>query len=917
MSVPTKRRKSTLSAYALGIGLGLGAALLQWLMYPLVGNRMPFAFFLPALAIAAASFGRTIAFVVLLIGGVNAVVLAPPLGSLAVSDPRDIAGLLIYGVLGVLLVLYGGHLRITTRRAALAEKRLALAQDETGVGVFELDFQAGTAYVSPGMSQMLGQPTTSEPIDLDRWLRALHPQHVADARRAMQERLSRGEMRYEREQRIELPNGKIVWILNRVQLEASADGVLTHARGASVDITARKQADDELRAAQGELHQQVEDLRRLHAFTQGLVAAGGSLPTTLQSLLHLFIDLYGVRHGVVSLCDAPDSLTGVVAHVGFPDSQLESIYPKAAREGRDANRQDYAALVEVHRALSENGGFCALRTMPLVSAGGEVMGAISVMFDESDSPSERQVRLCEVCATTAAAVVEGTRARATAANTEQRFSVALESSIVPFSILAPVRDGGSIVDFQWSYLNPAAARALGREPAALLGERIGVSLPLAWEPQGQFDRYVRVIETGEPAQFEVCTQASNQGIRWYSVVASELQGSLAVWFADMTDRKLNEEALQSAAKAKDEFLAMLAHELRNPLGAIRQGAAIARATQSADAQRRWGHAVIDRQVTHMSRLLDDLLDVSRVGRGTLLLRSSKQVLSDIVETAIESARAHIEAKRHRLEVNLPDGPVALEVDPVRITQVIGNLLVNAAKYTDPGGLIRLSVDLDATGVAIRVRDTGIGLAPAQIEQIFSMFAQIPSAMDKSQGGLGIGLALARGLVELHGGTLTVNSAGLGQGAEFIARLPGSCLHCGDSATPQPTAAAAAKGTRSLRILIADDNRDAADSLAELLRLDGHEVHVAYDGEAALRTFTETGPDTALLDMDMPRLSGLEVARAIRQRPIGSQTTLIAVTGRGQEEDRQMALRAGFDHHITKPMEPGQIHALVGFQRAPR
>jgi signal transduction histidine kinase/CheY-like chemotaxis protein len=740
---------------ASGVGLGLIAAALQWAVQPLVGSHVPFIFYLPALAFTAASFGRIPALIVLLMGALNAALLAPPVGSMAMRNVEDLSGLVIYLTLGVLLVMYAGRWRLVTRRAALAETRLALAQDDTGVGVYELDFQAGTAYVSPGMSQLLGQPVSLEPIPLAEWLGALSPEQVADARSAMQERLSRGEYRYEREQRVERPNGEVVWLLNRVQLEATAAGVLTHARGASVDITARKKIDDLMQAA---------------------------------------------------------------------------------------------------------------------------------------------------------------------AKTEQRFSVALESSVVPFSILAPVRDEeGRIVDFQWTYLNPAATRAFGRDGVELVNRRVGDTLPRAWDAPGLFDRYVRIVETGEPNQFELCTSASNQGTRWYHVVASPLHASIAVWFANITDRKLHEESLEAAAQRKDEFLATLAHELRNPLAAIRQGVRIARAITAADAQKRWGHAVIERQVNHMSLLLDDLLDVARVGRGTLLLRKSQEALAELVDTAVETARPHIEAKRHHLTSELPSAPVLLEVDPLRIAQVIGNLLINAAKYTDPGGQIRVRVDVDAEGLVIRIKDNGIGLTQEQISQVFDMFAQIPGSLDKSQGGLGIGLALARGLVELHDGSISVSSAGAGKGAEFSVRLPKSCVVRVDEppqASSNPSVPSPRDGSVA-RILIADDNRDGADSLAELLRIDGHDVYVAYEGRQALATFEQVLPDVALLDVGMPGLTGLDVVRSIRQHPAGARTVLIAVTGRGEEKDRHRALEAGFDHLVTKPTDPERIQALIELGRASR
>jgi len=510
-------------------------------------------------------------------------------------------------------------------------------------------------------------------------------------------------------------------------------------------------------------------------------------------------------------------------------------------------------------------------------------------------------------------VVYGNRLHLTthrAALTEQRFSVALESSVVPFSILSPVRnDGGDIVDFKWSYLNPAAARAVGRDIKDLLGNAVGDVLPAAWDAPDLFDRYVRVVEHGEQCEFELRSSASNRGLRWYSVVAAPLQGSVVVWFANITESKEHQQRLEDADRRKDEFLATLAHELRNPLAPIRQAARIAGAEHSTDAQRRWSHSIVERQVQHMSLLLEDLLDVSRVGRGTLLLRKSPEALVAVVDTAIETARPHIEAKRHHLDVELPPAPVVLHIDALRMSQVLGNLLTNAAKYTEPGGRIRLRATREADEFIIRVADNGIGLTPAQQAEVFEMFRQVPAAVEKSQGGLGIGLALARGLVELHGGTIEARSAGLGHGTEFIVRLPAGCV--GHLDTPaQPAAPAMPARATMPRILIADDNVDAADSLAELLRLDGYEVHVAYDGAKAIETFARVEPDAALLDVGMPEISGLEVVRELRRRPAGQRATLIAVTGWGQEHDRRIALEAGFDYHMTKPMMPEHVQHLL-------
>jgi signal transduction histidine kinase/ActR/RegA family two-component response regulator len=714
----------------------------------------------------------------------------------------------------------------------------------------------------------------------------------------MHELVARGELCYEREQQMTRPDGEVRWLWNRVELETTSTGTLRVARGVTVDITERKRTDELLQRAQSDLQQQLHDVRRLHIFSQNLLATGDDVLTALQSLLDVTMEIFGVRHGIISLRNAENGAYQSIAQAGFADAIPD---------------MQYESILDRHRALAAQQDLQGVESIPLRSAQGEVMGVLSAMRAEPFECCERERRLAEVCAASAAAVVERDRARAISTQNEKRFSVALESSVVPFTILTPVRRGGGpIVDFVWTYINPAAARALGRGVEDLIGKEISTVLPLAWDAPGLFARYVRVLESNEQNEFEAQTSATNQGVRWYNVLAAPLQGSVAVWFTNITNRKRNEETLREADRRKDEFLATLAHELRNPLAPIRQGVRIAAGGNSTDAQRRWSHAIIERQVQHMSLLLDDLLDVSRIGRGTLLLRKSSELLSVVMDTAVEAARPHVEAKRHRLETSLPPSPVMLDIDPVRIAQVLGNLLTNAAKYTDPGGQIRVSAQREGADFVIRVKDNGIGLTREQQSQVFEMFSQVPAAMEQSQGGLGIGLALARGLIELHGGTIQASSAGLGHGTEVIVTLPGNCIVSECAPDPEPSVALPDIVKRDSKrcVLIADDNVDAADSLAELLRLEGYEVHVAYDGAEALATFERVDPDAALLDVGMPHVSGLEVVRVIRQQPRGQRATLIAVTGWGQERDRRLALEAGFDHHLTKPMMPDVICDLI-------
>ena len=370
----------------------------------------------------------------------------------------------------------------------------------------------------------------------------------------------------------------------------------------------------------------------------------------------------------------------------------------------------------------------------------------------------------------------------------------------------------------------------------------------------------------------------------------------------------SEEALRRADQRKDEFLATLAHELRNPLAPIRTAAEMLTLPSLSNEDLSWSRQVIYRQVEHMSRLLDDLLDVARITRGKLQLRLQPVDLGAIVDTAVEAARPLIAARKHGLTVDLPPEVPTFDADPVRLAQVLSNLLTNAAKYTDPPGRIALTARIEDGMLRISVEDNGIGLSRAALGDIFTMFSQVQDAHDRTEGGLGIGLALVKGLVDLHGGTIEVFSDGPGRGSEFVVTLP-----C-ETRGAQPVESDAddlTSGARvSRKILVADDNQDAANTLALMLRLAGHDVRTAHGGQAALTLADEFHPEFALLDIGMPDLNGYDVARELRRSEYGKDLRLIALTGWGQDEDKRRARDAGFDHHLTKPINPHRLEELL-------
>lgn len=374
---------------------------------------------------------------------------------------------------------------------------------------------------------------------------------------------------------------------------------------------------------------------------------------------------------------------------------------------------------------------------------------------------------------------------------------------------------------------------------------------------------------------------------------------------DVTERKRAETLLLEADRRKDEFIATLAHELRNPLAPIRNAVRLLGSAGDAPMDTTWARDVIERQVSHMARLLDDLLDISRISLGRVELQSGRVTLTSVVDMAIETSQPAIERGRHRLVVQLPGQPVWLQADAVRLAQVLSNLLNNAAKYTEPGGRIRLEAELHAGNeVSITVSDDGIGIASDQLTRVFEMFAQAQPALDRSQGGLGIGLALARGLTEAMGGRIEADSEGPGRGSRFTVFLPVHEVEpaAGDTALAAQAGDTAGMASPGARVLIADDLRDNADSLALLLESMGHEVRVAYDGAEACVVAETFRPQVALLDLGMPELNGYEVCRRIRDQPWGSGVCVIALTGWGEEEARRRTGETGFDLHLVKPVD---------------
>jgi PAS domain S-box-containing protein len=377
---------------------------------------------------------------------------------------------------------------------------------------------------------------------------------------------------------------------------------------------------------------------------------------------------------------------------------------------------------------------------------------------------------------------------------------------------------------------------------------------------------------------------------------------------DLTLRIQAEESLKQADRRKDEFLATLAHELRNPLAPLRNSVNILHLTAADDPATARLCETMERQVTHLVRIVDDLLEVSRITRGKIELRKERLELAAVTRNAVETSRPLIDSSGVQLAISLPQEPIIVDGDPVRLGQVFANLLNNAAKYTNQGGQIWFTARREGEEAVISIRDTGIGIPPDVVPKVFDMFMQVDGATTRAQGGLGIGLTLVRSLVELHDGTVAARSEGPGAGSEFIVRLPVAVDQ--PRSTSQPSSTEATRAAPSRRVLVVDDNVDSAATLGTLLRYLGADVHVVNDGAAALTAMERYRPDVVLLDIGMPGMDGFEVARRIRQRSEWNDVTLIALTGWGQEDDRRRTRQAGFDHHLVKPADMASLQSLL-------
>ena len=469
---------------------------------------------------------------------------------------------------------------------------------------------------------------------------------------------------------------------------------------------------------------------------------------------------------------------------------------------------------------------------------------------------------------------------------------------------------GHAIDYAFIETNPQFERQTGMLGA--VGRTMRSFVP--HHEEHWFETYGEVAKSGKPVRFTAPAQALGKHYDLYAFrVGRPEQHLVAVLFNDITlrtelERSLDEmnRALREADRRKDRFIATISHELRNPLAPLKVAAELlGRPGLDAEKASRT-RDIIRRQVGQMARLLDDLLDVARITQGKLVLRRQPVRPTELIDNAVETVRPLIERKQQTLDVQLHSDGQLLDVDPIRISQIIANLVGNAAKYTDPGGRISLATRIEDDWFVVEVSDNGIGIPPDKLEEVFEMLSQVQETSARNEGGLGIGLALVKGLVQLHGGSVSAHSEGPGRGSRFTVRLP-TARESAEAEEPSDTTPAR---PGRCKVLVADDNRDAAESLAMLLGMMGHDVRVAFDGTSALSMARTFRPDLAFLDIGMPRMTGYEVASCLRKESWSDDLMLVAATGWGDAEARRKSKEAGFDSHLTKPVGPEEVQTLL-------
>lgn len=793
------------------------------------------------------------------------------------------------------------------QQAAATQRLLAAIVESAGDAIFSETWDGTITSWNAAAERLLGYDAAEI---LGQSVTCLLPQDRIDEHRQILERLHRGESFDPIETTLLTRTGRSIDVALTLSPIRDSDGRTIGVSTIARDISGRKQSE----AAVAALHRRVEaDLAGmvyLHELNARL-AEQDSLSSLLEEVLDAAMGIARTPMGSVQLYDQLTDSWQLVAHRGLGARLLECMTaaPEAPCAGAVLERGDRLVVEDVREnaLLADSDvleplveeGVQAMEVTPLISYSGRKLGVITTYYRTPQRSDGGDRRLLDLLARQAADFIERAEAEDAVERALDRLNLVLSS----------ITDSYFALDSNYRFVevNPAALQTIFRNlPAsALLGREM-------WEvfPEGKWTEFYHQYHQAFEQQREVHFEARSAIVdRWFEVHAYPRNGRLEVYVRDITDRKRVEEearakaeALAEADRRKDQFLALLGHELRNPLSAIVSGMQVLARTTEQAPNTKAVLEIVERQTRHMRRLIDDLLDVSRITQGKITLRSERLDLTELIEKTVQDHRASFEESGCALEVRLPTYPLWVDGDPTRLAQALGNLLHNACKFTDPGGRVTVSAweDMIDRGAVVAVRDTGIGMSPAVCAQVFQAFRQAETSVNRSRGGLGLGLALVKGLVELHHGRVTAKSDGPGAGSEFSFWLP--LAPSAPSTDSDANQSPATRSPGSFRVLVVDDSPGIADLFAMLLRTQGHIVEVALSGEAALEMIREFRPEVVFSDISMPGMDGYELANHVRSQSGLRGLVLVALTGYAQREDRERALAAGFDYHLVKPLD---------------
>ena len=829
--------------------------------------------------------------------------------SLTISPVKDAKG----NVAGISTILRDvGDRKRAEQALRESEERLRFALSGARAAAWQWNMLTNEQIWSSDSYLLHGRDPELGPPSYQDWLACLHPDDRAPVEHALRDALEGRALEHRTEYRVVFPAGEERWLASLAKVDYAPDGSPVRMSGINLDITEQKRVEQELQRLN-------QTLRAYSASGWALVRATDET-SFLREICRIVVEDCG--HAMVWVGyadqDAEQSLRPV-AHAGFGDGYLNEIRltwadrehgrgpaGRAIRAGHHVifddlrNDPDF----EPWREAALRRGYAACISLPL-TVNDEKLGALTIYSGRPHAFNEADVSLLQILAEDLSHGIGVLRLRAERASRE----AALRSSEARFrGLVEQATDGIFVADARGAYIdvNSAGCAMLGYTREELL--RLTIADVLDPTEVERIGTEVARFEGGEMVVSEWRFRRKD-GSNFTGEVRGRqcADGRLQAIVIDITERKARELDLREADQRKDEFLAMLAHELRNPLAPIRYAARVLGKLDLEEPRVQWARDVIERQVAHLARLVDELLDISRIARGKITLKKARVELSELVRQACEAAQPLMLAKGHRFDVMLPEKRVTIDGDLVRLVQVLQNLLDNAAKYTPERGRIELVAGLSGGEVEIEVRDNGAGIPASLLPEVFELFRQGEHGPDRSQGGLGIGLTLVRQLVELHGGRVEARSAGLGQGASFTVRLP-AVLDAAEDASPTEDGPPAEPA--GLRVLVVDDDVAVAESTAMLLRLEGHEIRCANSGEAALRLCREFQPEAVLLDIGLPGQDGYEIARKIRSLPGGAELKLIAVSGYGHEAAVARGRAAGFDRYLVKPVDPEKLSALI-------